>query len=362
MGKVYCEKRGNSYRFKKIYTHPIKDINLSKSVTYADNSPKTFKLAEEELDDLIAKEINEINDSINIVSDNMLIKELYSKFKKEHVNAKSHATKLAYSRLEKQLSKTHVWNKKVKDLNKMDVLSLNNSISKTYLYNVKVFLKFAYKNSYVNIRFFDFLENYKPESKYRDENKMYFEKDELLKILDFFSDKNSYADLRIGYFLELLILTGARKSELFCIEEDDIVNNEVHITKSCHGKIVGKPKNKSSNRIIYVPDRVMEIKQEMINLKRKANIVSKLLFPTYDGEIIYTSYVWAYLNRRGLPTQLHLYRHTYISLMIDNGVPKDLIKDMVGHTDTKMIDKIYYHKTKGKREKDKLLMIQNGVI
>lgn len=362
MGKVYCEKRGNSYRFKKIYTHPIKDINLSKSVTYADNSPKTFKLAEEELDDLIAKEINEINDSVNIVSDNMLIKELYSKFKEEYVNMKSHATKTYYLRLEKQLSRTHVWNKKIKDLNKMDVLSLNNSISKTYLNKVKMFLRFAYKNLYVNIPFFDFVENYKPESKYRDENKMYFEKDELLKILDFFSDKKNYIDLRIGYFLELMILTGARESELFCIEEDDIINNEVHITKSCYGKTVGEPKNKSSHRIIYVPDRVMDIKQEMINLKCKANIVSKLLFPTYTGKITYASSVWSYLNRKGLPTQLHLYRHTYISLMIDNGVPKDLIKDMVGHTDTKMIDKIYYHKTKGKREEDKLLMIQNSVL
>lgn len=41
--------------------------------------------------------------------------------------------------------------------------------------------------------------------------------------------------------------------------------------------------------------------------------------------------------------------------MINSGVPNNLIKDMVEHTDTKMIDKIYYHKTKDKIEKNKAL-------
>ncbi|WP_425322258.1 tyrosine-type recombinase/integrase [Aerococcus viridans] len=39
------------------------------------------------------------------------------------------------------------------------------------------------------------------------------------------------------------------------------------------------------------------------------------------------------------------FRHTYVSLAVEQGIDKDTIAKQVGHANTKMIDNIYLHVT-----------------
>lgn len=47
----------------------------------------------------------------------------------------------------------------------------------------------------------------------------------------------------------------------------------------------------------------------------------------------------------------HIFRHTYVSLAVEQGIDKDTIAKQVGHANTKMIDNIYLHITE-KMEQD----------
>lgn len=47
----------------------------------------------------------------------------------------------------------------------------------------------------------------------------------------------------------------------------------------------------------------------------------------------------------------HIFRHTYVSLAVEQGIDKDTIAKQVGHANTKMIDNIYLHVT-DKMEQD----------
>ena len=42
----------------------------------------------------------------------------------------------------------------------------------------------------------------------------------------------------------------------------------------------------------------------------------------------------------------HIFRHTFITLMIQNGIKPRLVAEHVGHSSTKMIDQVYAHFTK----------------
>lgn len=55
----------------------------------------------------------------------------------------------------------------------------------------------------------------------------------------------------------------------------------------------------------------------------------------------------------GKRIRTHIFRHTFITLAVEVGIPKELIAKQVGHTDTKMIENVYAHFTKNMEEQQK---------
>lgn len=50
-------------------------------------------------------------------------------------------------------------------------------------------------------------------------------------------------------------------------------------------------------------------------------------------------------NIEGKKISTHIFRHTFITRMVENKVDKELIAKHVGHSSTKMIDEVYGHFT-----------------
>lgn len=48
----------------------------------------------------------------------------------------------------------------------------------------------------------------------------------------------------------------------------------------------------------------------------------------------------------GKPLSNHIFRHTFITRMVEAQVPLKIIAEHVGHSDTSMIEKVYSHFTK----------------
>lgn len=195
----------------------------------------------------------------------------------------------------------------------------------------------------------------------------YLEQHELnLLLKELYRTKLTY---RHGLLAEFMSLNGCRIGEAIALKIENYHKDEKTI--DIHGtldKTVGyrkgsktTPKTVASYRTVDLSDREVEILDEIIEL----NEVTKILNPKYeDMDFIFVS-------RNGIPLannsfnlalkranlrieepinkelSSHIFRHTHISYLAENGIPLEAIKERVGHSDgSKTTEKIYTHVTK----------------
>jgi integrase len=144
-------------------------------------------------------------------------------------------------------------------------------------------------------------------------------------------------------------LTGMRQGELFGLKWSDVdwINKQVHVKRTYnHGRFYN-PKSKSSRRSIdLAPQLVDELRKWKLACP-KANL--ELVFPNEVGKPEHPS---NFLRRRFYPALLaadlpqirfHDLRHTYASLLIDQGENMKYIQRQLGHSSIKVTMDIYGH-------------------
>lgn len=160
---------------------------------------------------------------------------------------------------------------------------------------------------------------------------------------------------RIGTIaFPLLLGTGMRKGELLGLEWEDIDLEEgtIDINKAW-GCVGGKgvlvpPKTKSSYRVIALPAELVTLlkryrlsedgkgRRYVIGQKRQ----DKRIDPNNFDRSFYR---WR--DKAGVSKDIHVHctRHTYCSVMHERGVEAIDLKLLTGHTDTRMLDRVYIH-------------------
>lgn len=195
----------------------------------------------------------------------------------------------------------------------------------------------------------------------------YFEKEEYQQILAFF-EKHKLIEFRnLGI---LLANTGMRFGELISVEEDAIDFQDgsiyVHRTYDKENKIFTAPKT-GDERIAFFSKSVEPIIKEQIQLSKiialQYNLPkeNKLIFKTQFGNPT----PMASFNKALKEVKIkgkedatsHYFRHTFITMAVQNGMDKELIARQVGHSDTSMIDKVYKHFTKDMMTQQKEAML-----
>lgn len=174
----------------------------------------------------------------------------------------------------------------------------------------------------------------------------------------------SKIDSRIGLLFEFVSLTGLRIGELLALRYSDYdkenatinINGTIQYDYKNSSEIKrGTPKNIYSVRNVSLSDRAVSILDSiMLENKRRS-----LWFEGYiDHGYIFTSsrgnpYDIQFLNRRlkgvhieGKHLTTHIFRHTYISMLAELGVPLKTIMQRVGHNDSNTTLSIYTHVTK----------------
>lgn len=162
---------------------------------------------------------------------------------------------------------------------------------------------------------------------------------------------------------ELQSRTGLRFGELAALRDEDFEGNSLYVNGTLQwglgkGKqpVRGTPKNVYSIRHVALDRRSKEIVEHYM-LKNKRcrawdptshdEAGEQWIFCTREGGPLDISFVNHALKKIKFPKKLttHIFRHTHISLLAEQGVPLKAIMQRVGHNDPTTTMAIYTHVT-----------------
>jgi integrase len=147
----------------------------------------------------------------------------------------------------------------------------------------------------------------------------------------------------------LAIMSGARQGELFGLKWSDLLwkTNQIHIQRTYNNGAWYRPKSKASNRKIDLGPTVMkQLKKWKLACPPNEH---DLVFPNESGNPLDHGHVlrkffWPALNKAELPRiRFHDLRHTYASLLIQQGENIKYIQKQLGHSKPSVTLDIYAH-------------------
>jgi len=147
----------------------------------------------------------------------------------------------------------------------------------------------------------------------------------------------------------LAIMSGARQGELFGLKWTDVdwFNKQIRIQRTYNFDTWYKPKSKTSNRKIDIGPSVMrELKAWKLACPPNA---LDLIFPNEVGKPldhgnVLQRHFYPALKTANLPTiRFHDLRHTYASLLIEQGENIKYIQSQLGHANPTVTLNVYAH-------------------
>jgi integrase/recombinase XerC len=172
---------------------------------------------------------------------------------------------------------------------------------------------------------------------------VFVEEEALANLLDNYSFGDSFSGIRNRTIIELLYLTGMRRSELIGLRDNDVDLSEGSL------KVTGK---RNKQRIIPLVRPFIGRLEEYIKVRNEnAETVSNgWFFITDKGNKLYDKYVYntvtSYLT---MVTTIekkspHILRHTFATHMLNHGADLNSIKELLGHANLSATQ-IYTHIT-----------------
>jgi len=169
---------------------------------------------------------------------------------------------------------------------------------------------------------------------------------------------------RLGNLYRLMLTTGLRPGEALglCWDAVDLDARLLHVRRAVRrdrgrAELVDEVKTSGSWRTIALPAPAVDVlrdqRRAVAELRLAARVWAmvdhELVFPTAHGT------VWDPANARDELTRIcadagierirpHELRHSCASLLNDQGVPLELIADLLGHVDTTMLSRVYRHR------------------
>lgn len=166
---------------------------------------------------------------------------------------------------------------------------------------------------------------------------------ELDNLLDDYFFGNDFAGIRNRTIIEMLYLTGMRRSELIGLSDKDVDLREGTV------KVTGK---RNKQRIIPLTKDFTKRLEEYINARNDntGNESEEWFFITDKGNKLYDKYVYNVVKRYlTMVTTIekkspHILRHSFATHMLNRGAGLNAIKEFLGHANLSATQ-IYTHNT-----------------
>lgn len=242
-----------------------------------------------------------------------------------------------------------------------------------YIKRVKAMLRWGYDSDYTDnisaIRKLKRLKDDRANSSSMKPEDKYLEPEQLQDILHYMQKKQEY-----WYLLtKFLVLSGLRIGEAMALHKDDIVDEDIIVSKTydSYSKQVTTPKTVCSNRKVYIQPELAEVIREIRIYDRNRELLlgvrTDLLFHDDTGAYIsypsYCKFVREVSTRIiGVRRTPHSFRHTHASLLFAEGVSIDTISRRLGHENSKITHDIYLHIVEKVKERDRIILSDKRLI
>jgi len=178
---------------------------------------------------------------------------------------------------------------------------------------------------------------------------VFVEEEALTKLLDNYSFEDGFAGIRNRTIIELLYMTGMRRSELIGLRNIDFDLQDASV------KVTGK---RNKQRIIPLIKSFIVRLEEYIKARDEKFPYDKSnwFFVTDKGNKLYDKYVYNTVNSYlAMVTTIekkspHILRHTFATHMLNHGADLNSIKELLGHANLSATQ-IYTHNTFEKLKK-----------
>lgn len=364
--------KNGKFKYSIRYTDPSFVGVRKKSVTIAKDTTRARNLANTKVKQMIQEKLN--IQSIKPITMDKLIDKLKNNLAKQGLAIKTRNSYFStLDIISKDFKDKLVASVNTTELNVYlnDLLyerKLSNGTTKIYLLQLKKIFEYAIQFGYIkNDPTLKIKINYKNErakKQSRVEN-WYLTDDELNTVLTYCLHKK-----REDYYhlFKWLYLTGMRVGEATAL----LINNVFQDPKTklwyatisgtlVHVKGKGEvrqefTKTASSCRTIALPDEAVEIYKECSKERNKSDYLfrnkfygsqlSNLNNPFSVSTISHFLRVFVDKNKWKKQITSHIFRHTHVSKLAEEGYPLSLITDRVGHSSSEITRKIYLHITK----------------
>ena len=191
--------------------------------------------------------------------------------------------------------------------------------------------------------------------KLRKAQEHYISKDELSLVLSYCEEHNK--DKRYALAMEFIFLTGLRFAEFIGIRYEDVdfekqllrIDHTIdYVSHKYDERVLQTTKTVGSVRTIILSERCFEIIDYF-----KVNCLDEVfIFVTERGQIMRQPKLYQFIKDRcdtvlgkGKAYNIHMLRHSHISLLAELGIPIKAIMERVGHVDESITLRIYSHVT-----------------
>ena len=156
---------------------------------------------------------------------------------------------------------------------------------------------------------------------------VYLRRDTMDELLDDVSYGDDLEGVRNKLIVDMFYNTGIRRAELIGLKDDDVREDEI--------KVTGK---RNKQRLVPYGASLAELIADYRRMRREAGLGdAEYFFIRKDGEPLYPQLVYRVVKRALSQVctlekkSPHVLRHTFASVMLNNGAGLNSVKELLGH-------------------------------